>query len=405
MDSLTQIVLGAAVGELALGRKIGNRAMIWGAIGGTIPDLDVLANPFMSDIEAMAFHRGITHSIAFSLLAPLPFGFIVHRLYHSRFHKTKFYKYLITAIQVILLGAIVFGINAAFAEGGYPRWWLLFITVLAAFYFLFRLVKYYLFKDLEEPDTSLRDWYWLFFLAFFTHIWLDCHTAYGTQVFQPFSNFRAAFDNISVVDPLYTVPFMLCLIVASVKLRTAPARRWWTWAGVGISSAYMLWTIGVKVFVDHRFERALAHRGYEVVRARSTPTIFNSILWACTAEGKDHFYVGQYSLFDSDPNFHHINVIPKQDSLIATLGTSKDLATIRWFADDYLTAFPTDSVIYLCDLRYGGMGDTIRDQRDLVFYFTAKATPDGYVFGENRQPPEEPIGVLFRKLIQRIKGY
>ena len=65
MDSLTQIVLGAAVGELALGKKIGNRAMIWGAIGGTIPDLDVLANAFMHPIDSLAFHRGITHSIFF----------------------------------------------------------------------------------------------------------------------------------------------------------------------------------------------------------------------------------------------------------------------------------------------------------------------------------------------------
>jgi len=42
MDSITQIVLGAAVGDAVLGKKIGNRAMVWGAIAGTIPDLDVL---------------------------------------------------------------------------------------------------------------------------------------------------------------------------------------------------------------------------------------------------------------------------------------------------------------------------------------------------------------------------
>ena len=41
MDSVTQIALGAAVGEAVLGRKIGNRAMLWGAIAGTLPDLDV----------------------------------------------------------------------------------------------------------------------------------------------------------------------------------------------------------------------------------------------------------------------------------------------------------------------------------------------------------------------------
>ena len=41
MDSLTQIVLGGAIGELVARRKMGNRAVLWGAIAGTIPDLDV----------------------------------------------------------------------------------------------------------------------------------------------------------------------------------------------------------------------------------------------------------------------------------------------------------------------------------------------------------------------------
>ena len=41
MDSLTQIVLGAAVGEAVAGRKLGAKAALWGAIGGTLPDLDV----------------------------------------------------------------------------------------------------------------------------------------------------------------------------------------------------------------------------------------------------------------------------------------------------------------------------------------------------------------------------
>ena len=62
MDSLTQIVLGAAVAEASLGKKIGNRAMVWGAIAGTLPDLDVIANGFMSPVDALAFHRGPTHS-------------------------------------------------------------------------------------------------------------------------------------------------------------------------------------------------------------------------------------------------------------------------------------------------------------------------------------------------------
>lgn len=41
MDSLAQIVLGATVGEAILGKKGGNKAMLYGAFAGTILDLDV----------------------------------------------------------------------------------------------------------------------------------------------------------------------------------------------------------------------------------------------------------------------------------------------------------------------------------------------------------------------------
>jgi inner membrane protein len=46
MDLITQTVLGAAVGEVVLGKKAGNKAIMWGAVGGLFPDLDVLITPF-----------------------------------------------------------------------------------------------------------------------------------------------------------------------------------------------------------------------------------------------------------------------------------------------------------------------------------------------------------------------
>jgi len=46
MDSITHIVLGAALGELILRKKTGNKGAILGAIIATIPDLDVLLVPF-----------------------------------------------------------------------------------------------------------------------------------------------------------------------------------------------------------------------------------------------------------------------------------------------------------------------------------------------------------------------
>jgi inner membrane protein len=102
MDSLTQIVLGAAVGELVLGKKIGNRAMVWGAVGGTIPDLDVLGKFFLTNIDNLAFHRGFSHSIVFSLLGAWVFGKLVYAIYKSPHH--KWIALMLRFLATILIG-------------------------------------------------------------------------------------------------------------------------------------------------------------------------------------------------------------------------------------------------------------------------------------------------------------
>lgn len=80
MDSITQITLGAAIGESLLGMKIGYRAAAWGAFLGTVPDLDVLANPFLDSVEQISFHRGFTHSLLFCLIASPMFGYGINYL-------------------------------------------------------------------------------------------------------------------------------------------------------------------------------------------------------------------------------------------------------------------------------------------------------------------------------------
>ena len=81
MDSLTQLTLGAAVGEAALGHRIGNKALYWGAALGTLPDLDVLLNPFISNVTALGIHRGLTHSVTFWVVGALLIGTVLHRLH------------------------------------------------------------------------------------------------------------------------------------------------------------------------------------------------------------------------------------------------------------------------------------------------------------------------------------
>lgn len=80
MDSLTQIVLGAAVGNEILGKKLGNKAILYGAIAGTIPDLDVLFGKLLDPITAVEIHRGFSHSVLFFLILSPLLALILTRL-------------------------------------------------------------------------------------------------------------------------------------------------------------------------------------------------------------------------------------------------------------------------------------------------------------------------------------
>lgn len=275
MDSLTQIVLGAACGEVALGKKIGNKAMLWGAIGGTIPDLDVFVRNWIYDdaIHREAFHRGFMHSILFAVLMSIALGYLFYILNPKKFK--------------------------------------------------------------EKNQTQFKDWWWLWFLAIFTHPILDSFTAYGTQLFAPFSNYRVTFSNIAVVDPCYTIPFLLCLIIALFFKRTSSVRKIFVWLGIGISSLYMLFTLFNKLYVDDVFEKNLKEQNISYNRFTTTPTLFNNVLWWGTAETEDAFYMGEYSIFDSQPiSFIRLE---KNHQLLEKYDDTEEMKIMKWFTFGYYT--------------------------------------------------------------------
>lgn len=81
MDSITQALLGAAVGEAVLGQKVGNKAVLWGAIAGTIPDLDVFLDFFLTDLQSLLVHRGFSHSILFAIIMAPVLGWLALKIY------------------------------------------------------------------------------------------------------------------------------------------------------------------------------------------------------------------------------------------------------------------------------------------------------------------------------------
>jgi inner membrane protein len=82
MDSLTQIALGAAVGTAVLGRKVGARAALWGAVCGTLPDLDVLL-PYGDPVRDFTFHRAESHSLFWLTVASPFLAWVIARLHRS----------------------------------------------------------------------------------------------------------------------------------------------------------------------------------------------------------------------------------------------------------------------------------------------------------------------------------
>ncbi len=81
MDSLSQIALGAAVGVAVMGRRTALwKSAMWGAVAGTLPDLDVFID-HGDAIANMVLHRAETHALFWLTLFSLPFGALVARLH------------------------------------------------------------------------------------------------------------------------------------------------------------------------------------------------------------------------------------------------------------------------------------------------------------------------------------
>lgn len=339
MDSLTQIVLGAACGEAILGKKIGNRALLFGAIGGTIPDLDVYVGNLLygNKIDAMLFHRGFMHSILFSIIAGLVLGWLVHMLYNSG-------------------------------------------------------------KRLNT--TTKRDWIGLFFVSLFTHPILDCFTPYGTQLFAPFSNYRVAFNNIAVVDPLYTLPFLMCMIVLMFFNRTSTKRQLWLKLGLGISSVYMIFTLGNKLYIDFIFRKSLQESHINYKRFSTQPSIINNILWYGIAETESAYYVADYSLLDTKNRFLKFREVPKQRDLDPT--AFKDIQDLAWFSNQYYSIYRVDENAYQYnDLRYPLLD---MDNPNTSVFSLLLYKDKNRINMKPFSPKFDSLGDIMSSLWERIKG-
>lgn len=331
MDSLTQIVLGAAVGEAVLGKKIGNKAMLYGAIAGTIPDLDVLASHVTNTVAALELHRGFTHSILFSLIFAPIFGWLV-----SRF----------------------------------------------------------------ETYKNVKGWSLLFFWGFFTHPLLDAFTTWGTQLFWPL-DIRLAFKSIFVIDPLYTIPFMVFLVLAMRQNRIDVKRRKYNTLGLGISSLYLVLSLVLKGLAYTKFEAALEHQNILYSQLDTRPAPLNTILWSANVDTKDAYLVAQYSFFDSKPiSFYRY---PKHHEYIAHLKSNKKMQRMVSISKGWYTISKKNDTLYFNDLRFGTLSMAPHSENFVFQYKIIQEANGNLIFTETPKKTKDAKGLL-TDLWQRIQG-
>lgn len=380
MDSLTQIVLGAAVGEVVLGRKVGNKAILWGAIAGTIPDLDVLSRSLFDPLRANEIHRGITHSIFFSLVcAPL---FARWKKWHQRSFLSVF---VLLVFLVFIQGAdtvsdqVMLGIGAL-ATTGLILW-----------------------KVRTTDDASVWDWTKLFWWTLFTHPLLDIHTSWGTQLFWPLPT-RLAFNNIFVVDPLYTVPFLICVAIAMFHARHDPRRRRFNQLGIMLSTSYLALTLVLKFVAYREIEGSLERQHIRYHSFSTRPTPFNAILWTANVDAGDRYYIGYHSLLDKKPEVDLLPV-PVRNGLLGKWAENDKVQRLMRLTDhNYVIRAAGDTLIF-CDLRFGQIGDPGPDKR---FVFSYRLIPNGDDLRVELIDPPRPTGKQFDELMgelfERVKG-
>ncbi len=388
MDSITQVVLGAACGEAVAGRKIGNRAMIWGGIGGTLPDLDVLSNVVMDPLQAMLFHRGPMHSLSFAVVMPFIIGPLVKKLYDKPWPEKPFWRWFGFGIGAFLfaVSAILICIVAGMLKGGVP-WLVIGACTLLGGLFFYRRFLHMRSEPFLSTNLSSAGWIQLFFWSIFTHPLLDSLTTYGTQLFWPFNHYRVTISSVSIVDPLYTVPFAVFLLLAALRPATSKMRLQLVWIGIGVSSLYQIFAFCNKQYVDHLFKQKLEQEGISYSKQLSVPTLFNNMLWYAIAETDSGYVYSYYSHFDKEADFEKPRFIRASHELLEPYKGQDIAKALPWFSFGFYNLMkksPTE--LQFNDLRFGSMSGRMDRAEDFIFHMSLEDLDGTLKFKKESRP-------------------
>ena len=217
---------------------------------------------------------------------------------------------------------------------------------------------------LVKRSMGFKTVYLASLLGYATHGLLDACTSYGTQLFWPFSNERVTWNNISIIDPLFTIPILI-FVGTAIKTR----KRLFSFFAIGWAAFYL--SLG---FVQ--YERTLstaielAHsRGHNAERLTLKPSFGNLILWKSIYQHEEKFYVDairtvRSSTWCSGENIRMFDYQQHLPDLDEDSQQKKDIERFRWFSQDYLGFDEEKNLV--TDVRYSMIPNQITPMWGLV---------------------------------------
>ncbi|OED74575.1 metal-dependent hydrolase [Vibrio splendidus ZS-139] len=193
---------------------------------------------------------------------------------------------------------------------------------------------------------------WLFCaLGYGTHALLDACTTYGTQLLWPFTNARFAWNTISIIDPIYTLPILVLLVFATLKRAPWLARVAFVWALIyptlGMIQRDRAEVIGWQLAEE---------RQHKPIRLEAKPSFANILVWKVVYETEHRYYVDAVRVGTSVKKYPgesiaKLNVSRDFPWIDPNSQQARDIERFRWFSNGYVAQDPTDE-LRIIDVRY-----------------------------------------------------
>lgn len=247
-------------------------------------------------------------------------------------------------------------------------------------------------------EPGFQPWFRMFFWAILPHPVLDSLTGYGTQLFNPFSDYAIEFNTIFIIDPLYTFPFLTLLLFGLSFKPGSAIRTRLVRTGLLISTLYVVATFGMKTLAHVRFQEEIARQGIQVDRSMTIPGPFTSLYWRILIENEDGYTHGFLSLLDPDPDVVFLSE-PKNHHLAEAWMHTDAMKRLVWFSKGYYTVTLRDGVPHINDLRFGSLYGWRGELDDHVFTFRLETDRRPVSFTQIREPvyvTADDLRALFR---------